>query len=110
MKAFWMGCGFSGVPRPSRVVMSAPLIVLMGVRHVRTARPLTMAVQDPNRPRPQPNFGPFSCRPSLRTYKSGVVRPTTPERDCPLTFNVKTRLVLLSLYISEDSHNRRYSA
>ena len=47
--------------------MSAPFIVLTGVRHVRTARPLTMAVQEPHCPRPQPNFGPFSCRSSLRT-------------------------------------------
>src|SRR5258706_4022211 len=90
MKAFRIGCGFSGVPSRSSVVMSAQLIVLIGVRHVRTARPLTMAVQEPHWPRPQPNFGPFSCKSSLRTYNSGVVGSTSTVWDCPLTFNVKT--------------------
>ena len=47
------------MPRPSSVVISAPFTVLTGVRQERTARPLTMAVQEPHWPSPQPNFGPF---------------------------------------------------
>ena len=43
MKAFWMGCGFSTVPRPSRVVISAPATDFTGVMQERTARPFTMS-------------------------------------------------------------------
>jgi hypothetical protein len=66
-EGFWMGCGFSGVPSPSSVTIVAPLTVLTGVRQLRTARPLTMAVQEPHWPSPHPNFGPFRARSSLRT-------------------------------------------
>src|SRR5215510_1772871 len=70
--------------------MSALLIVLIGVRQVRTARPFTIAVHAPHWPSPQPNFGPLSARSSLSTYSSGVVGSTSTVWDCPFTFNVKT--------------------
>ena len=47
--------------------LPTPFTVLTGVRQLRTARPFTIAVQEPHWPSPQPNFGPFKAKSSLRT-------------------------------------------
>ena len=57
--------------------MSPPATVFTGVMHDRIAWPLTMTVQAPHCPRPQPNFGPFSASSSLSTYRSGVAGSTS---------------------------------
>ena len=41
-------------------MISLPTAVLTGVTQVRIAAPLTIAVQAPHCPSPQPNFGPRS--------------------------------------------------
>jgi len=41
-------CGFSGDPRPSRVVISAPATDCTGTEQERTASPLTMTVHAPH--------------------------------------------------------------
>src|SRR4030095_4832213 len=93
MNARWIGCGRSGDPSPSNVVISAPATVLTGVTQERTARPRTMTVQKPHCPRPQPNFGPLNWRSSLRTYRSGVAGSTSTVCGAPLTFR-GIRLIL----------------
>src|SRR5207237_6420762 len=72
---------------PSRVVISAPATVPIGVTHERTARPRTMTVHAPHWPRPQPSFGPLSPRSSLSTYSSGVAGSTSRRCERPFTFN-----------------------
>src|SRR5712691_6919671 len=89
--------------------MSAPFTELIGVRQLRIARPLTMAVHEPHWPSPHPNFGPLSARSSLRTYNSGVVGSTSTVWDCPFTFRVKT-LIVETPVGAEVSHNRGFSA
>src|SRR5438445_2274260 len=86
MNACCRGCGFSMVPKPSRVVISAPSTLFTGVTQERIACAFTITVQAPHCPSPHPNFGPFSARSSLSTYKSGVVGSTSTAWTLPLTF------------------------
>src|SRR5581483_1606126 len=92
-----MGCGRSGVPRPSSVVTSAAPIVLTGVTHDRTARPLTMTAHAPHWPRPQPNFGPRRPRSSLRMCSSGVEGSASTVCGAPLTRTVMEAMGCLRL-------------
>ena len=62
MKARCTRPGFSGVPRPSSVVIFRPPSVETGVTQENTARPSTSTVQAPHWPRPQPNLAPFSSQ------------------------------------------------
>ena len=70
------------------VVISAPSTDFTGVMQERIACPLTITVQAPHCPSPQPNFGPFNARSSLSTYKSGVVGSTSTAWALPLTFRL----------------------
>src|SRR5882724_12659592 len=62
MKARCSGCGRSALPKPSTVAMSLSATDHSGVSHDVTARPLTMTLQAPHSPAPQPKCGPL--RPS----------------------------------------------
>ncbi len=63
-------CGACTVLAGGRAVRSC-------VTQVRVALPFTIAVHAPHCDSPQPNFGPRSCRSSLRTYSSGVAGSTS---------------------------------
>ena len=54
----------------------------------RIAAPLTMTVQAPHCPSPQPNFGPCSPRSLRRMYNSGVEGSTSTVCEAPFTFRV----------------------
>ena len=62
-KASWIKWGFSGVPRPSTVMTSAPSSFTTFVMQERTDLPLTMTVQAPHCPfRSQDCLVPVRCR------------------------------------------------
>ncbi len=72
-KASWMRWGFSGVPRPSTVMTSAPSRSAILVRQERTALPLTITMQAPHWPlRSQDCLAPVRRR-SSRSRSSRTV-------------------------------------
>lgn len=83
-----MGCGFSGVTRPSRVVTSSCPTALTGITQDRTTWPRMMTVQAPHCAIPQPNRGPRNPKSSLSTNKSGVSGSTLTVWRRPFTFSV----------------------
>src|ERR1051326_7658822 len=85
MKACWSGCGFSGVPRPSRVVTSSGPTALTGITQERTTCPRRMTVQEPHWAMPQTNLGPRRPSSSVRTESKGGSGTTSTVWDVPLT-------------------------
>src|SRR6185437_4064039 len=81
-----MGCGFSAVPRPSRVTISDVPTALSGVMQERVAFPSIRTVQEPHWPRPQPNLGPRNWSSSPKTYSSGVAGSRLTVCTRPFTF------------------------
>src|SRR3954470_22228745 len=63
MNARCNGCGCSGLPKPSMVVMSLSATDHSGVSQAVTARSPIMTLQAPHSPAPQPKCGPMmpSC-------------------------------------------------
>src|SRR5207253_10648953 len=84
---------------PSRVVTSL-FTLETGVMHDRVATPLTITVQEPHWPSPQPNRGPRKSRSLRKMYRSGVEGSISKVCDLPFTFKV-TLLILGS-----PSHER----
>ena len=70
---------------PSTVVIAALPTAEIGVTHERIGSPSMWTVQAPQKPAPQPNFGPFRSSSSRRTHSSGIWASTSTERVRPLT-------------------------
>src|SRR5580704_6444352 len=62
MKAACTGCRFSGVPRPSMVVILSSWCMTASVKHELMRRPSTSTVQAPHCPWSQPFLLPVRCR------------------------------------------------
>src|SRR6266542_3398935 len=95
MKAAWTGCGRSGEPSPSRVVMGCRAAVLTVVTQEGTARPPTITVQAPHWPRPQPNFAACSPRSLRRIKRRGVSGSASILRRRPLTLSENLAIRIL---------------
>ena len=106
MKAFCTGCGFSRVPSPSSVVMSAPLAIAAVTTQDRADWPFMMTVQAPHCPSPQPYFGPFCSRSLRRMFSSVVVLPVGPKKVAELR-RINVRTIFDLARIGDTDHFRR---
>src|SRR5262245_28758442 len=94
MKACWIGCSLAMEPKPSIVVTWCPAASDTAVWQERIGLPSSRTVQEPHCDSPQPNFGPFSCRSSDRTYNSGVLSSTSTV--CATLFTVNLMALIIS--------------
>src|SRR5947209_20490838 len=76
------------------VVTFFPATCDTGVEQERIGLPSTCTVQDPQRPAPQPNFVPVSCRVSRKTHSRGVSGGTLTFRSLPLTWNERSSMLV----------------
>ena len=88
MNACWIGCGFSGVPSPSSVVISAPATVFTGVTHDRIAWPLAMTVQAPHCAETAAELRSAQREVVAEHVEQGRRRIDVDVLDRPLTFKV----------------------
>src|SRR5256885_8511357 len=70
--AFWIACGFSGVPNPASVTTLPLPTAESGVTQERIAWPLRCTVQAPHCATPQPKCGLLSPRSLRSAYSSGM--------------------------------------
>src|SRR5438128_6190019 len=68
-----------------------------GVTHDRTGLPSISTVQAPHWASPQPNFGPFSSRSFLSTYRSGASGSTDTVVVLPFTRRLKLAMIASSV-------------
>ncbi len=61
-KAAWTGLSFSGVPRPSTVVISCPTASTASIRQAQIGSPSNRTVQPPHAPRSQTSLAPVRPR------------------------------------------------
>src|SRR5262245_12467463 len=66
-----------------------------------------ITVHAPHCPSPQPNFGPFSARSSLNTYKRGVAGSTSTVCARPLTFRAMVAMTCSQPYDERRTRERR---
>src|SRR5215471_18018105 len=86
-----MGCKWSGVPRPSMVVISSPSCMTANVRHDVTRRPFTCTVHAPHCPWSHPFLVPVNWSRSRSRSNSDVRTSTVITCGSPFTVNVMVR-------------------